>query len=155
LDLGAASLVQQVEPKLNGKTRKLQNLLSSRWPGLVPRFEAAERMPEGYVRFRPTTVRDHLATGFLVPARIEAGGSPDFRLRVEHDARFVPSPRCRIELQDQAYRELAGFGCGDPEKAFRLPEIPQKLRLVIRTGEPDESPLPTRIVLDQAVAVAR
>jgi hypothetical protein len=155
IDLSPASLVQQVQPKLHGKTRKLQNLLSSRWPGLVPRFEAAELMPEGYARFRPTTVRDNLATGFVAPLRVESGGGRNFRLRVGHDARFVPSPRCRIELQDQAYRALAEFGCGDAEKVFRLPETAQKLRLLIRTGEPDASPLPTRISLDQAVSVAR
>jgi hypothetical protein len=155
IGLSPASLVQQLEPKLNGKTRKLQNVLASRWPSLVPRFAPAELMPEGYVRFRPTTVRDYLATGYRAPASIEAGGSRDFRLRVEHDARFAPSPRCRIELQDQGARVLAGFGCGDPEKVFRLPEVPQKLRMVIRTGEPGESSLPTRIELDQAISVAR
>lgn len=163
ITLDAASLEQQVQPKLYGKTRKLQNLLSSMWPSLVPRFAPAQLMPEGYVRFRPTTVRDYLATEFLTPASVEMGGSRDFRLRVEHDLTFTPSPRCRIELQDQEFRALAEFGCSDPseagraevEKVFRLPGIPEKLRMIIKTGEPGESPLPVRIELAQAVSTGR
>jgi hypothetical protein len=160
VSIRAASFASQLAPKLYGKLRKLQILLSSKLPSLLPRFEVAELMPEGYVRFNPTTTRDFLATDFRAPKYAAMGGSKDFKLRVEHDPRFVPSPRCRIQVQDHRSELLSEFGCSDldeparvvREKVFRLSEIPRSMRVVIRTNEFRNSALPVRVDLAQAVS---
>lgn len=163
LVMQAATLVPQLQPKIYGKLRKLQNLLSKKLPNLVSQFKLAELMPEGYVLFRSTSAADYLATQFLDPVGASMGGSRDFRLRIEHDSKYVPSSGCRIELQDQDFHALTEFACSEPdeqghtrtEKVFRLAGIPERIRMVIRTRQSGESALPVRIELAQAVSKER
>jgi hypothetical protein len=154
------SLLPQFQPKLHGKLRKLQNRVSAMLPGRMPQYKLAELMPEGYLLFRPTNSSDYIATEFLVPTGAEAGGSSEFRLRIGRDPRFVPSPRCRIQLQNHRFEALSEFACRESndaarteeQRVFRLAEIPEKLRIVITTRDANESALPVRIELAQAVS---
>lgn len=155
----AASLVPQLQVNMYGYHRRLQNRVAALLPRYLPQFKLAELMPEGYVLFRPTTSSDHLATEFLNPAGTEMDGSSDFRLRIRLDSRFVPSPRCRILLQDQRFETVLDIACRDPddpvgtetEKVFRLAEIPEKIRIMITTRDASDTALPVGVELAQAV----